>query len=108
MLLALILLKLCFGQDLLMDGKMDVRTDGRTGRLQYTPANFVCGSIMTNETQKVKLVTGLSENIAAKGENTVYQHFLLFSKFSEPLTLSQMTNFRLYQIERVCRRQFQI
>ena len=25
-----------------------------------------------------------------------------------PITLSQMTNFRLLQIERVCRRQFQI
>ena len=35
---------------------------------------------------------------------------MLFYKLTEPtsLTLSQTTNFRLFQIERVCRRQFQI
>ena len=41
------------------------------------------------------------ENIVLKGENAGNQHFLL-------LTLSQTTNFRLFQTERVCRRQFQI
>ena len=33
---------------------------------------------------------------------------LLITKQTEGLTLSQMTNFRLFQTEKVCRRQFQI
>ena len=52
------------------------------------------------------------ENIVGKGENADYQHFLHFpqsfqkTSFSGSLTLSQMTNFKLFQTERVCRRQF--
>ena len=51
------------------------------------------------------------ENIAGKGENAGFQHFLLFPQcflelsFPGSLTLSQMTNFLLVQTERVCRRQ---
>ena len=49
----------------------------------------------------------MSENIVGKGENAGYQHSLLFPQsFYKPsvsgsLTLSQTTNFRLVQIERV-------
>ena len=39
---------------------------------------------------------------AFKRHTTLLNHWILW------LTLSQMTNFRLFQIERVCRRQFQI
>ena len=59
----------------------------------------------------MKFVLGMVESILEKGENVGYQHFLLFPKcFQKPLfiTLSQTTNFRLFQIERVCRQQFQI
>ena len=52
------------------------------------------------------------ENIVGTGENASYQHFFP-NLFSNPiinkchhLTLSQTTNFRLLQTERVCRRQF--
>ena len=59
------------------------------------------------------------ENIVGKGENAVKQHFLPFpqcflpfpkqiSIFQRNLILSQTTNFRLFQTERFCRRQFQI
>ena len=34
--------------------------------------------------------------------------FVMSSTVGKELTLSQTINFRLYQIERVCRRQFQI
>ena len=47
-----------------------------------------------------------SENVVGKEENAGKQHFFLFPKCF--LTLSQTTNFRLLQIERVCRQQFQI
>ena len=55
-----------------------------------------------------------ARNTVGKRENAVYQHYLLspqhFPKLSSlgSLTLSQTTNFRLLQIERVCRWQFQI
>ena len=42
------------------------------------------------------------ENIVSKRENASYQHFLHFSPSY------QTANFRLFQTERVCRRQFQI
>ena len=75
-----------------------------------------------NLNQKLKFDMGRVENIVGKGENAGYQHFLLFPQcfqmafFSRSfkglhgkgLTVSQMTNFRLFQTERVCRRQFQI
>ena len=54
------------------------------------------------------------DNIVGKGENASYHHFLFvpqsFQKASlfGSLTHYQMTNFRLFQIERVCRRQFLI
>ena len=63
------------------------------------------------------LERGLFENILRKVENAGNQHFLLFSKCFLPiikrfsdfyLTLCQMTNFRLFQTEKVCRRQFQV
>ena len=43
-------------------------------------------------------------------EHWVYFHDHTISDFLGPLglTLSQTTNFRLFQTERVCRRQFQI
>ena len=47
------------------------------------------------------------ENTERNGENAGYQHFLLFPQcFPKPssvLPLSQTTNFRLFQTERVCR-----
>ena len=53
------------------------------------------------------------KNIVGKGENAGNQHFLLFHNVFYPsqkefllLTLSQTTDFRLFQIKRVCRRQF--
>ena len=64
-----------------------------------------------------------AENTVEKGENAGYQHFLLFPQWFWKVlwfkvvkswdcvgktTLSQTTNFRLFQIERVCRWQFQI
>ena len=52
------------------------------------------------------------ENIVGKGENADNQHFLLFpqhflSSEGKPLSLThyQMTHFRLFQTERVCRQQ---
>ena len=58
-------------------------------------------------------VSDKEENIAGKGENAGYQHYLLFSqcfqkptiRFGKGLTHYQTTNFRLVQIETVCRRQ---
>ena len=54
------------------------------------------------------------DNNMGKVENAGYRQFLLsLPDFEKPpslqlLTLSQRTNFRLFQIERVCRRQIQI
>ena len=71
------------------------------------------------------------ENTVGKGEIAHYEHFLLFTQCFQKdlysrlvrtraclgkgqvsekggLTHYQTTNFRLFQIERVCRRQFQI
>ena len=61
------------------------------------------------------------KNIMGKGENAGYQHFLLnvfkmilpkgrskSGLWGKGLTLSQTTNFSLFQIKRVCRRQFWI
>ena len=59
-------------------------------------------------------VLGWVGNIVGKGENAGYQHFLLspqcFQKASSSVSLThyQTTNFRFFQTERVCRRQFQI
>ena len=36
-----------------------------------------------NLNEKLKLVSGRVENIVGKGENTGYQHFLVFSMFSK-------------------------
>ena len=50
------------------------------------------------------------ENFSDIRENADNQHFLLFPNVSEilpPLTHYQTTNLRLFQTERVCRRQFQ-
>ena len=49
--------------------------------------------------------TKLVGNMEGKGEIVHYEQFLLFTVF---LTLSQTTNFRLFQTQSVCRRQFQI
>ena len=62
----------------------------------------ICGKGLTTLKKKAK------ENNVGKGENAGDQHFLLFPVFCTVLTLSQTTNFRLFQSERVCRRQFQI
>ena len=47
-----------------------------------------------------------------KGKKKLLTSQLVFPPFPQNisllLTLSQMTNFRLFQTERVCRRQFQI
>ena len=58
------------------------------------------------------------ENIMKNGEKGLYQHFHPFPQcFQKPfwvdfavkgLTLSQTTNFILFQTERGCRRQFQV
>ena len=54
------------------------------------------------------------ESIVETRENAGYQHFLLFqqclemSSPSELLTHYQTTNSRLFQTERISRRQFQI
>ena len=48
---------------------------------------------------------GLCKTVQDKGENA---GILLFLKYFLPLTLSQTTNFRLFQIGRVSRRQFKI
>ena len=70
------------------------------------------GVLMTLEKQPF-------ENIVGKGGNTGDQYFLLFPKcfvvyqggiplFQPYLNLSQTRNFRHFQIERACRRQFKI
>ena len=56
--------------------------------------------------ENLKFVFGKVENAVEKRENAGYQHFLIFPTVF--LTLSQTTDFRLFQTERVCRRQFQI
>ena len=80
-----------------------------------------------NETEKLKFILGREENIVGKGENAGYQHFLLFPQMFfkasflrvknrtwvqsrkyalfRSHTFSQRTNFRLFQTERVCKRQ---
>ena len=67
-----------------------------------------------------KLVPYQVENIVRKGEIACYNQFLLFSQCFLPLVCQnaslcgngishyQVTNFRLLDTERVCRRQFQI
>ena len=61
------------------------------------------------------LKTKTSGNIVEKGKIAQNEQFHLFpqcflmqSVSSNPLTHYQTTNFRLFQTERVCRRQFQI
>ena len=64
-----------------------------------------------NVTKKQKFSLEWVESIVVNGENACYQHFLLFpTMFSKGffLTHYQTSNFRLFQTERVCRRQFQI
>ena len=106
----------------------------------------LCGNGLTFSTQSRLLMTPKNksfENILGKGENAVYQHFLLFPKcflpfpreiciffflvafillsacalnsdkskflsFGKQFNHYQTTNFRLFQTERVCRRQFQL
>ena len=67
----------------------------------------------SNVTQNIIYVFNRVENIVKKEKNASYQHFLLFPQHLQKLslsglTLSQTTNFRLFQTERVCRQQFQI
>ena len=63
-----------------------------------------------NQAEKLKFVLVRVENIVGKGENAGYQHFVFFpqcfqkASFSGSLTLSHTKNFRLFQLERVCRR----
>ena len=59
-------------------------------------------------TEKLKVVEGQLENIVGKGENAGYQQCSLKAFCTGCLTLSQMTNFRLFQTERACIQQFQI
>ena len=51
----------------------------------------------------MKFVFLRAGNTVGKGEHAVFKHFLIML-----FTHYQTTNFRLFQVERVCRRQFQI
>ena len=64
---------------------------------------------------KTEILFGMGRKHCGKRrENAGYHHFLLFpqcfqtASFSGLLTHYQMTNFRLFRIKRLCRRQFQI
>ena len=65
-------------------------------------------------TEKLKFILGRVKKIVRKGEMLVSRIFCFFPQcfqkvsFSGLLTHYQTTNFRLFQTERVCRRQFQI
>ena len=73
--------------------------------MQRTLANFcqksLCDVIaMTKETESIR-DTSLSKSNKKLTESHVYPEFKI-----DGLTLSQTTNFTLFQTERVCRRQF--
>ena len=48
-----------------------------------------------SETEKLKFVLGKLENIAGKGENAGYQHFLLFPQCFQKVSFSKLLKVRI-------------
>ena len=71
----------------------------RAGLLKFSTFTYVILTVQQNKEQLAKgLKRELTQRLTKKPE--------IFCRISFVLTLSQTTNFRLYQIEKVCRREF--
>ena len=88
---------------------------GQAGFIEYSEFSLLRSMPPVNFIIKNGAQIWLSADFKVIGEDTYAFWVKLFSLawqsilyFDCPLTLSQMTNFRLFQTERVCRRQFQI
>ena len=57
---------------------------------------------------KVELLSNESNITVSEGKSLNVKWKITGESLTQPFTHYQMTNFRLFQIERLCRRQFQI